>query len=849
MDFQLYNVGPRIPEELHFLETLSNNIWWCWHPMAIELFVRINPNLWRELGGNPKAFLRTVPQTRLEELAHDPTYRRHLRVVQAEFERYVPKDRFEKDRTIAYFSLEFGIHESIPIFSGGLGVLAGDHLKAASDLSLPLVAVGLLYKQGYFTQVLDRNGWQIEHYPVSELHNLPLERGRDKKGQEVTIHIRLIDRDLYAAVWVLWVGNIPLLLLDTEIPENPPDLREISWRLYGGDKRMRLHQELLLGIGGFKALIAMGYNPQVCHMNEGHAGFLSLARISHLVNDFGYEPDVALEVVWRSNIFTTHTPVPAGNEVFDIGMLRPYLNAFASEAHLDVNRVIRWGIPINDRNHASEMSMTVFGLRLANFSNGVSKLHGEVAREMWKNLWPQRSVSEIPIKHITNGVHIASWVSSRLWGLYERYLTPRWAHNPSIDQLIEGICTMPDEELWMAHELSRQSLVRKARRMLQSNVRYLSADRSKGKGDHTKNTLSPDALTLGFARRFATYKRGTLLLRNPDRLLALLKDKARPIQFIFAGKAHPADDEGKKLIQQLVQFAEDNGVQDRLVFLENYDIGMARSLTQGVDVWLNTPRRPQEASGTSGMKAAINGVINCSILDGWWAEGWNGENGWAIEGNDYYTEDEDRDNYESQQLFNLLENDIIPSFYERSGGDLPLRWIKRMKASIVTGLGEFSSERMVEEYNRFFYEPAAASFRKLSADKAAYAQELVAEKARLVDGFDGGKLYVERPTVEGDLSDLHVGDKFKVGTRVHLAGLKPEEVEVEAYYGTVNAHNEIISSGCEKMEMVEELGDHNYHYSCEMTCHVSGRFGLTARIKATGHEWDNSVPGFVCWPR
>lgn len=848
MDVQLYNVGPRIPEELRFLETLSDNIWWCWHPMAIELFVRINPNLWRELGGSPRAFLRIVPQSRLEELAHDPAYRRHLRVVQAEFERLVPKDKNEKDRTIAYFSLEFGIHESIPIFSGGLGVLAGDHLKAASDLSLPLVAVGLLYRQGYFTQVLDRNGWQIEHYSVSEIHNLPLERGRDKAGKEVTISIRLIDRDLYAAAWVLWVGNIPLVLLDTEIPENPPDLREISWRLYGGDKRMRLHQELLLGIGGFKALIAMGYNPQVCHMNEGHAGFLSLARITHLVKDVGLDPDVALEVVWRSNVFTTHTPVPAGNEVFDIGMLRPYLNAFASEAQLDVNRVIRWGIPINDRSHASEMSMTVFGLRMANFSNGVSKLHGEVAREMWKNLWPQRSVSEIPIKHITNGVHIASWVSNRLWGLYERYLTPKWAHNPPVDQLIEGIGTMPDEELWTVHELSRQSMIRRSRRLLQSNVRYLS-DRTRVKVDKMKNTLSPDALTIGFARRFATYKRGTLLLRNPERLVALLKDKLRPIQFIFAGKAHPADDEGKKLIQELVQFAEENGVQDRLVFLENYDIGMARSLTQGVDVWLNTPRRPQEASGTSGMKAAINGVINCSILDGWWAEGWNGENGWAIEGNDYYTEDEDRDNYESQQLFNLLENEIIPCFYERSGGDLPLRWIKRMKASIVSGLGEFSSERMVEEYNRFFYEPAAAACRKLTADKAALAKELVAEKARLVEGFDGGKLYIERPTVEGDLSDLHVGDKFKVWTRVHLAGLKPEEVEVEAYYGTVNAHNEIITSGSEKMEMAEELGDNNYHYSCEMTCHVSGRFGLTARIKATGHEWDNSVPGFMCWPR
>ncbi len=848
MDLQLYNVAPRIPDELKFLEKLANNIWWCWHPLAIELFMRVNPNLWREVSGSAKEFLRQVPQARLEELARDAIYLRQLRLVEAEFNRQVPSHEDVKARNIAYFSLEFGIHESIPIFSGGLGVLAGDHLKAASDLRLPLVAVGLLYRQGYFRQVLDRNGWQIEHYPVSEIHNLPLVRGCDPSGKPVTISIRLVDRDLYAAVWVLWVGNVPLVLLDTELPQNPPDLREVTWRLYGGDKRMRLHQELLLGIGGFKALLAMGYEPAVCHMNEGHAGFLSLARIAHLVNDAGYDPDVALEAVWRSNVFTTHTPVPAGNEVFDINLVRPYLEVFAGEAHLDVDRVIRWGIPINDRDRSSEMSMTVFGLRLANYSNGVSRLHGEVARDMWKHLWPQRSVAEIPIKHITNGVHIASWVSSRLWGLYERYLTPRWLHNPPMPQLLEGLRSLPDEELWMAHELCRQSLVRRARRLLQNNFRYLT-DGVLTQAVKRKNVLEPDILTIGFARRFATYKRGPLLLRNPQRLIALLKDKTRPVQFIFAGKAHPADDAGKKLIQELIQFAQRENVQDRLLFLENYDIGMARSLVQGVDVWLNTPRRPQEASGTSGMKAAINGVINCSILDGWWAEAYNGENGWAIEGNDYYTEDEDRDNYEAQELFNLLENEIIPCFYERVGGDLPLRWIKRMKESIATGLGMFSSTRMVEDYDRMFYRPAVESYRGLTADNAAYARELVAEKAKLVKNFDGGLLFIDRPEIDRSLDDIHVGDKFNVKVRVHLGDLTVDEVEVDAYYGAVNAHNEIISSISEKMKVLEKLDDNNYVFGCEMTCRISGRFGLTARIKAPGREWDNSVPGFMCWPR
>ena len=849
MELQLYNVAPRVPKELKFLEELSNNIWWCWHPLAIEVLMRINPNLWRELSGNAKRFLREVPQSRLEELAHDPTYIRQLHAVQAEFERQIPAKDDLAARKVAYFSLEFGIHESIRIFSGGLGVLAGDHLKAASDLKLPMVAVGLLYRQGYFRQVLDRNGWQIEHYPVSEIHNLPVVRGCDPSGKPVTISIRLIDRELFAAVWVLWVGNVPLVLLDTELPQNPPDLREVTWRLYGGDKRMRLHQELLLGIGGFKALVAMGYEPAVCHMNEGHAGFLSLARIAHLVNDAGYEPDVALEIVWRSNVFTTHTPVPAGNEVFDINLVRPYLNTFAAEARLDVDRVIRWGIPIYDRDHASEMSMTVFGLRLANYSNGVSKLHGEVAREMWKHLWPQRSVAEIPIRHITNGVHIASWVSHRIWDLYEQYLTPKWAANPKMDALKEGIRELPDEELWMAHELCRQSLVRRARRLMQNNFRYMTDGAAPEVVTKRKSVLDPGILTIGFARRFATYKRGTLLLRNPQRLIALLKDKNHPVQFIFAGKAHPADDGGKRLIQELIQFAQRENVQDRLLFLENYDIGMARSLVQGVDVWLNTPRRPQEASGTSGMKAAVNGVINCSILDGWWAEAYNGENGWAIEGNDYYTEDEDRDNYECQELFNLLENDIIPCFYERSGGELPTRWIKRMKASITTGLGLFSSIRMVEDYQRMFYAPATEAYAKLTADNAEYAKSLVRQKEEYVKNFDGNLLHIEQPTVDRPLSDVHVGDTFQVTTRVHLAGLKPEEVEVDAYYGTVNAHNEIQTSIAVPMTMKQDLGDGNYVYGCEIECTFSGRFGLTARIKTGGTEWDNSVPGVMCWPR
>jgi len=846
MDLQLYNVAPRIPEELKFLEELAGNIWWCWHQEAVELFVRINAKLWRELAGNAKTFLRRIPQSRLEELARDHGYLKLLNRVQNEFNREVGSAVSFDKRTTAYFSLEFGIHESIRIFSGGLGVLAGDHLKAASDMQLPLAAVGLLYRQGYFRQVLDRTGWQIEHYPVSEIHDLPVERAVDANGNEITVSIKLIDRELYAAVWLLWVGNVPLVLLDTELPQNPPDLREVTWRLYGGDKRMRLHQELLLGIGGYKALLALGVEPAVCHMNEGHAGFMALARIAHLVNDCHLDPDVALEIVWRSNIFTTHTPVPAGNEVFDISLAKPYLEVFAAEAKMDVDRVIRWGIPISERDKAHEMSMTIFGLRLAaNFSNGVSALHGEVARKMWKHLWPERSVAEIPIRHVTNGVHTPSWVAPRLRDIYDCYLPANWQNNPDMELLKTALCNIPDEELWMAHELCRQSLVRRSRRWLQNSFRFAA-----GSGDAAihKNVLQPDILTIGFARRFATYKRGTLLLRDRQRLLKMLRDKERPIQFIFAGKAHPADNEGKQLIKDIIQFAREENVQHKLLFLENYDIGMARSLVQGVDVWLNNPRRPQEASGTSGMKAAQNGAINCSILDGWWDEAYNGENGWAIEGNNYYTQDEDRDNFESQQLFNLLENEIIPCFYDRPGGDLPTRWIKRMKASIATGIGDFSSFRMVEDYVRDFYAPAESAYRKLTADNAAFARSLTEEKRQLVDNFDNHRISIGRPFFESDLNHIHVGDSFQIKVEAHLAGLAPEMVEIDAYFGRVDAHNEITSGFSEPLTMLENRGNGNYLYGGEIKCRFAGRFGMTARIKAAGTDWDNSVPGFMCWP-
>lgn len=844
INFQLYNVAPKMPEELSFLERLSYNIWWSWHPEATELFQRINPALWRKVEGNSRKFLSMIPQDRLNELTKDRAYLRQLKRVEQDFQRDSVKNAEKSSRSIAYFSMEYGIHESILLYSGGLGVLAGDYLKAASDTDLPVVGVGLLYRQGYFRQYLDRNGRQLERYHENEIHNMPLTRALDPQGNEVFVKIRLLNHDLFASVWTLMVGNVPLILLDTELPQNPPEFCEITGRLYGGDRKMRLEQELLLGIGGYEALIKMGYDPSVCHMNEGHAAFLSIARIKHLIHDRKMDVETALEVVRRSNIFTTHTPVPAGNEIFKIDLVRPYLEVLLKDVGLDIDRVIEWGVPFGDSNKSNELCMTILGMRLANYSNGVSKLHGEVAREMWRHLWPERAMDEIPIKHVTNGVHVASWISSYKRIIFDRYMGIDLTSNFNKKQLRKNIKNIPDEELWMSHELCRHNMIRRARKCLQERMKCRSLDCATIQ--QIKSFLNPDVLTIGFARRFATYKRGTLLLRNPERLKMLLNDPEKPIQLIFAGKAHPADDSGKALIQDLTKFCENPEVRSSMVFIEDYDISLARDMISGVDVWLNTPRRPQEASGTSGMKAAMNGVLNCSILDGWWAEAYTPECGFAITGDDNYEDPEDCDNYESHMLFNILEHEIIPCFYERSEGGLPHRWIKMMKESIIMGLENFSSIRMVKQYNNEFYLPALKNYEKLTKDNAVAGKKLVEEKNNLNENYKN--LSIEYPQVDRELVDVHVGDSFNVSSKVFLNKLKPEDVEVQVYYGPVNTHNEIIHSHTVVMELAEKLNDGYYIYRHQLQCEHAGRFALTARIIPAGQDWSNSMPGFICWP-
>lgn len=847
MNLKLFTVSPLIPEALQFLETLGNNMWWCWNHDAIDLFRRIDPHLWKELGHCPCRFLSSIPQAKLEALAADESYLQHLRQVQTRFNAHMasahePLTRGKPCPRIAYFSLEYGIHESIRIYSGGLGGLAGDHLKSASEMDLPMVAVGLMYRLGYFRQFVDSDGWQVENFPENEVQHMPLLKVQAADGQQLTVTLPMPEGTLKAAVWRLQVGKIPLYLLDTNLPDNSPEFRAVTEQLYGGDRKTRLRQELLLGIGGFRALIAVGYEPTVCHINEGHAAFLSIARLEHIMKTQNIDLDTALEVVPRTSVFTTHTPVPAGNEYFDLGLLRPHLDTLAGQTGIPADRIVALG-KTPDSGNSNELSMTVLGLRLANYANGVSKLHGEVARRMWAGLWPNRPQDEIPIGHVTNGVHVPSWLSPDHSQLYDRYLGPDWRNHPGSANVKERINGIPDEELWRAHETCRSRLVRTVREIMEKH--FVARNAPAQEIAQLKSILDHDTLTIGFARRFATYKRATLLLRYPDRFEALLRNEERPVQFIFAGKAHPADNEGKRLIQEIVRFARRVGVRRRVVFVENYNIYLARAMVQGVDVWLNTPRRPQEASGTSGMKVAVNGGINASVLDGWWCEGITPDSGWAIGHGAEYHDTEFGDAADSQFLYNLLENEIIPLFYDRGTSEIPAKWIHKMRASITMSLDLFSSHRMLAEYDTRFYRHAASAYQRLLADKASYARELVAQHRRLEQLWPA--VHVAPPITEARADLLHVGDKLSITTHVSLGALTPDEVEVEVYYGPVDAQNRIMASHSASMTLAADTGNGSYTFKTTVLCDGTGRYGFTARVTPRGNTWRAATPGFITW--
>jgi starch phosphorylase len=682
----------------------------------------------------------------------------------------------------------------------------------------------LLYQQGYFRQYLNADGWQQERYPENDFYTLPLRRELAADGKPAMISVEYPGRAVQAQIWRAQAGRVPLYLLDTNVPSNIHEDQNITDQLYGGDIEMRIKQEIMLGIGGYRALRALGLDPNVCHMNEGHSAFMALERCRRLMQEQGLSFAEAQEATRAGTVFTTHTPVQAGNDYFPPGLMEKYFRQFADQLRLSLQDFLALGRP-DPRNDGQDFCQTILALRMAGHSNGVSRLHGTISRRMWNHVWPGLAVEEVPVESITNGVHAPSWVSRDMAGLFTRYLGPRWREDPSDYALWSRIHHIPDEELWRTHERRRERLVAFARQRLRAQLESIGA--SPSQAAQADEILDPEALTIGFARRFATYKRATLLLRNPERLIKILNDPGRPVQVIFAGKAHPRDSAGKELIRQIVHFARRPEVRRRMVFIEDYDITVARYLVQGVDVWLNTPRRPLEASGTSGMKAALNGALNLSILDGWWVEGYSPETGWAIGSGEEYGDEGYQNEVESNALFDLLEKEVVPLFFARSQNGLPRAWLSKMKSSMRLLGPQFNAKRMVREYVELFYMPSQQRFGDLAADGYQRARNLVAWKERLRGAWPDLKIVAVKADAR---DDIKVGDAVAVRAHVNLARLGPEDVSVELLQGQLDARGEITHPKIVAMTPNGTVAEGVHEFSGSLEPATSGRHGYTVRV-------------------
>jgi starch phosphorylase len=838
---QSFTVRPALPAGLAGLSRLAGNLRWAWHRRSRDLFAWAGGPAWVEAGGDPVLMLGLLSPERLADLASDHSFLAALDAAERELDEYLEEPRWFQNhapasplRRVAYFSPEFGITEALPQYSGGLGVLAGDHLKAASDLGVPIVGVGLFYRHGYFRQALSADGWQQERYPDLDPWTMAV------RLCEPTISLDLAGETAVARIWRADVGRVPLYLLDTDVDANPSHLRTITDRLYGGDTEHRLRQEILLGMGGVRALRALGDEAQLFHTNEGHAGFLGLERIRRLIVEEGLAFTEAVEAARAGGLFTTHTPVPAGIDRFPREMIERYFSRWASECGVRIEELMALGHRPGDAPD-ERFNMAVMGLRLAARSNGVSALHGEVSREMFADLWPGVPEAEIPIGSVTNGVHGTTWTSPETDELLTKSVGPGWESASSEDW--EAVAAISPNEVWQARRTGAERLITFVRDRLHHSE--LERGMSPSDAAWTATALDPDALTVCFARRFATYKRATLLLSQPERLLRLLLDKERPVQFVFAGKAHPADDGGKDLIRQIVQFSHDAGVRHRFAFLDNYDIAVARNLYQGADVWLNTPRRPLEACGTSGMKAALNGSLNCSILDGWWAECFTGDNGWAVTSAEQVEDLIRRDELEAESLFGLLEQQIIQLFYERDSNGVPHGWIDRVKTAWRTLGPQVTAARMVRDYTTELYEPLANRAERLWSAGTQPARDLVAWKARVREAWRG--VHIDDLSSATEVTDL--GASQEVWAKVSLGSLAEGDAQVQLLHGPVGESGELVDPAVEAMVRAARDGDADGRsYTARFTPGRAGRYGYTVRVVPSHPDLVTPVElGLVVW--
>jgi len=832
MPFQIqpvkeFLVRPALPPAISRMSDLAYNLMWSWDHSIRAIFRRLDPALWKNSGHNPVLMLGRVPQATLDRAAADPRFLAAYRNACERYNAYLQRGESSGNQLIAYFSMEYGLVECMPIYSGGLGVLSGDHLKASSDAAFPLVGVGLLYQKGYLQQALNPDGWQQERNPVNDFYTLPV-RPIQIDGRDLIVDVKLPTGKVFIKVWYMDVGRVKLHLLDTNIPENEQqEHREITDQLYGGDILTRIRQEIVLGIGGLRALHALNLKPTVWHMNEGHSAFLGIERMRLLIEEQKLEFDEAFEACRANNVFTTHTPVPAGIDLFDPGLLYEYFGEYCRDSGIPFDRFLALG-RFRPDNHQEPFSMAITAFKTSAYRNAVSCLHRQVSQEMWQELWPKLPVWEVPITSVTNGVHLPTWLNGDLAMLYDQYLQPDWRErypDPKIWDLVEDI---PNEELWEAHRRRKRNLVAFVRE--RAIAAAVGRKASAAEQRRLAEVLDPDCLTIGFARRFATYKRATLLFRDVERLKRLLTNRERPVQIVIAGKAHPKDLPGKTLIREIVQLSRDAEMSKHIVFVEDYSIEVAREMVQGVDLWMNTPRRGEEACGTSGMKAGINGVLNLSILDGWFDEAYEISGGWAIGDREPYSDDQDE--IHARGIYSMLENEIVPMYYQDREEGVPADWVRRMKQSLIHLSPQFNCQRMVGEYMAQLYEPAHQAYLDFSRESFDPARDRARWNERVEKVWDNVSFLEVGP---GPDSSVLTGRPIPMRAVVNLAGLTPKDVRVEAVIGRVGANGNLEETQVMSLPSVEQQGD-SFVFSREFVPHQTGRLGYSLRISPNHYD-------------
>ena len=831
--FNRITVNPQLPKRIGRINEIANNLWWSWNTDFLRLFKVIDIDLWERCNKNPVKFLKAVAQDKLEAASKDVQFLKEYDKVVADFDGYMNSKntwfsaKYPDNKTdlIAYFSAEYGLDQTIAIYSGGLGILSGDHLKSASDLGIPLVAVGLLYKNGYFNQRIDKYGMQQAEYRDLDLYDLPINPVKDVDGNDLMIYIKFPRRRIYLKVWEINVGRIKLYLMDSDIDLNNDEDRDTTARLYGGDQEMRIRQEIILGMGGVNLLRRLGLNPTIYHMNEGHSAFLNLEVIKNIIKEKQVSFEVARDIASSKTVFTTHTPVPAGNDIFPIGLVEKYFKDFWPRLGLSREEFLKLGMKPQE-GLDSGFNMGIFALKIAGKKNGVSKLHGEVSRELFSDVWPHIAPSESPITYVTNGVHTCTWLAPKLKDLYNKYLIPYWQDNIHEDYVWEKIKTIPDDKLWKVHMDRKAKLIalvkeNVTRRLRREGVSYDEIIEATSK-------LNPEALTIGFARRFATYKRATLIFKDLERITQILNDENKPVQLIFAGKAHPADREGADLIKYIHEISMKPQFKGKIFILENYNIEISRYMVSGVDIWLNNPRRPMEASGTSGQKASVNGVLNFSVLDGWWAEGYNQKNGWSIGTNKEYSSYEEQDRADSESIYYTLENKIIPTYYNKDKDGISKGWMELMKNSIMSTGGKYSTARMLVDYTNQLYMPLCNLTKKYYNDLNKVA-EYDAWKQNMYASWKD--VQIEQLENNADNITVDAGTSIDVKCSVVLPNIDPGSVRVEVYYGKFLEDGTVQDVKIIPMKMDgKEEENKKYYYTAKIDLSSGGNYGYSFRV-------------------